>query len=66
MFKNDVRLMRYQDAGQFYWGTFQNWMKRKSIIDKPSRCFILKNYEAIDINTSKDWNKAKKLYKRKK
>ena len=44
----------------------KNWMKRKSIIDKPSRCFILKNYEAIDINTSKDWNKAKKLYKRKK
>ena len=65
-FKNDSRLMRYQDAGQFYWGTLQNWMKRKSIVDKSSRCFILKNYEAIDINTSKDWNKAKKLYKRKK
>ena len=66
LFKNDSRLIRYQDAGQFYWGTFENWMKKKSIIDKPSRCFILKNYEAIDINTSKDWNKAKKLYKRKK
>ena len=63
LLKNNSKLIRYQDAGQFYWGTLQNWIKKKSIIDKSSRCFILKNYEAIDINTSKDWGKAKKLRK---
>ena len=53
----------YHDAGQFYWGTLNNWIKGKSIIDKSSKCFILKDYEAIDINFIEDWNKAKMLFK---
>ena len=66
LLKNNIRFNRYQDSGQFYWGTLQNWLKKKSIIDISSKCFVLKEHEAIDINTNEDWNKAKKLYKRKK
>tara|TARA_X000000950_G_scaffold281733_1_gene379091 strand:- start:680 stop:1339 length:660 start_codon:yes stop_codon:yes gene_type:complete len=66
IFSNKSKLIRYQDTGQFYWGTLKNWLEKKSIIDKSSKCFVLKDNEAIDINTYDDWNKAEKFYKRKK
>lgn len=61
--KNNKSTYLYKDSGQFYWGTLNNWIKGKSIIDKSSKCFILKDYEAIDINFIEDWNKAKMLFK---
>ena len=63
--KNDNFTVNYQDSGQFYWGTLGNWLKKKKIIDKSSKCFAVGDQDAIDINTNEDWNKAKKLFKKK-
>lgn len=63
--KNDYLMDNYQDSGQFYYGTLGNWVKKKKIIDKSSKCFALGDQDAIDINTIEDWNKAKKLFKKK-
>ena len=64
-FTNDKTLNRYQDSGQFYWGTLNNWIKQKRIIDKSNKCFILKKNQAIDINYPADWINAKKMFKNK-
>ena len=52
----------YNDAGQFYLASVDNWIKKKDI-DKQKNILIEIN-ESIDIDNSKDWKKIKKIYEK--
>ena len=56
----------YHDAGQFYWGKPENWVKEKIIFNKNSSIIKIPYLQFIDINYRDDWDIAKKLYKLKK
>lgn len=53
----------YHDAGQFYWGKEQTWLKEKIIFNKRSKIIEIEYLNFMDINYLKDFNIAKKLYK---
>jgi len=53
----------YHDAGQFYWGKEQTWLKEKMIFNKRSKIIEIEYLNFMDINYLKDFNIAKKLYK---
>lgn len=52
----------YLDAGQFYWGTKESWLKRKSIFSGTGTFFELPDNSSIDIDTIEDWEMAEKIY----
>ena len=56
----------FYDVGQFYWGRISSWLKRIPIFGKNSTVILLSNEKALDIDTKKDWLKAKKLWKKRK
>jgi len=53
----------YHDAGQFYWGCPEQWLKNNSIFQKNSVIYPLERYEAVDINVKEDLELAKILFK---
>ena len=53
----------YHDAGQFYWGREQTWLKEKIIFNKRSKTVEVDYLNFMDINYLKDLNIAKKLYR---
>jgi len=53
----------YHDAGQFYWGTVNAWVKKKMIFSKNSLIINIKSHLAQDIDTIDDWKKAELKYK---
>jgi pseudaminic acid cytidylyltransferase len=53
----------YHDAGQFYWGTAHMWLKNKNILNKSPVTYILKQYEAFDIDNEEDLQLIKKISK---
>ncbi len=63
--KHKILKLNFKDAGQFYWGTRNNWLHKKSLISYESIIYKLKQNEAVDINTMRDWREALKLFKRK-
>ena len=46
----------YQDAGQFYWGSTESWIKNKSILGTECRAVKLNKYEVIDVDDIEDMN----------
>jgi N-acylneuraminate cytidylyltransferase len=46
----------FQDAGQFYWGSKESWLNRKSILGADCRAVKLKKYEVIDVDEIEDMN----------
>ncbi len=54
----------FYDAGQFYWGKINSWLKKIPIFGKKSSVILLPNEKTIDINTKKDWLKAIELWKK--
>lgn len=56
---NDV----YHDAGQFYWGKSDTFIKKKRVITSKSIIYEISNKRVIDIDTMDDWNYAKLLFK---
>ena len=46
----------YQDAGQFYWGSTESWIKYKSILGTECRAVKLNKYEVIDVDDIEDMN----------
>jgi pseudaminic acid cytidylyltransferase len=46
----------FQDAGQFYWGSTESWLNRKSILGADCRAVKLKKYEVIDVDEIEDMN----------
>ena len=53
----------YHDAGQFYWGTSDNWLKNNVIFNKKSSIVEIPYLNFTDINHLDDWKIAEKLFK---
>jgi len=53
----------YHDAGQFYWGTKDNWLKHDKIFFKKSAIIEVPYLDFIDINYPSDWKIAERLFK---
>ena len=53
----------YHDAGQFYWGSSDAWLKKKKIFSKYSSIINIQNHLVQDIDTIEDWKKAELKYK---
>ena len=53
----------YLDAGQFWYASTKIWKKSKTVYDKKS-FFMPTNLGSSDINTIKDWNNVRKIFKK--
>ncbi len=52
----------FYDAGQFYWGTGSAWLTEKNI-HSSGVGLTIPHWQAIDIDTNEDWDRAELLYK---
>ncbi|VVQ27724.1 CMP-N,N'-diacetyllegionaminic acid synthase [Pseudomonas fluorescens] len=52
----------YQDAGQFYWGRTEAWLRGDVLFSSASLPVILPRYLVQDIDTPEDWKRAEYLY----
>lgn len=52
----------YHDAGQFYWGKKEAFLKRKSIFSKHSKVVLLPRIRVQDIDTLEDWDYAEAIF----
>ncbi|KAB0499758.1 pseudaminic acid cytidylyltransferase [Pseudomonas vancouverensis] len=52
----------YQDAGQFYWGRSEAWLRGEVLYSPRSLPVILPRYLVQDIDTPEDWTRAEYLY----
>jgi N-acylneuraminate cytidylyltransferase len=52
----------YQDAGQFYWGRREAWLRGDALYSPLSLPVILPRYLVQDIDTVEDWKRAEYLY----
>jgi pseudaminic acid cytidylyltransferase len=50
----------YYDAGQFYWGKKQAWLKNPRIHSNGIG-YEIPNWRAVDIDTPEDWDRAERL-----
>tara|TARA_X000000950_G_C13856066_1_gene636597 strand:+ start:121 stop:819 length:699 start_codon:yes stop_codon:yes gene_type:complete len=53
----------YHDAGQFYWGSLDTWVKKKETFNKYSYPIILPRWRVQDIDTIEDWERAELIMK---
>ena len=51
------------DAGQFYWGTIDAWIKKKVFFENHSFPQIIPSWRVHDIDTEEDWMRAELIYK---
>ncbi len=73
LFNNKYKNFRSQDlptsfidAGQFYWGNINSWVKKDSIYSSNTTAIVRNKNFYIDINEKKDWKKAEKIFKKRK
>lgn len=52
----------YQDAGQFYWGRTQGWLRGDPVFSEHSLPLVLPRHFVQDIDTAQDWVRAEYLY----
>lgn len=52
----------YQDAGQFYWGRSEAWLRGDALFCECSLPLILPRHFVQDIDTAEDWTRAEYLY----
>lgn len=52
----------YQDAGQFYWGRSDAWLRGDVLYSPQSLPVFLPRYLVQDIDTPEDWKRAEYLY----
>ncbi|WIE52157.1 pseudaminic acid cytidylyltransferase [Pseudomonas sp. GM17] len=52
----------YQDAGQFYWGRSESWLRGDLVFSPLSLPVILPRHLVQDIDTEEDWLRAEYLY----
>lgn len=52
----------YQDAGQFYWGRSEAWLRGEVMYSPASLPVILPRHLVQDIDTLEDWKRAEYLY----
>lgn len=53
----------FHDAGQFYWGREDTWIKENVIFNKKSKIVEIDYLNYLDINYLEDFKLAKQLYK---
>lgn len=53
----------YHDAGQFYWGRTDAWLKGLQVFSNDSVPIILPRHLVQDIDTPEDWRRAELMYK---
>ncbi len=54
---------RYHDAGQFYWGDTEKFLKEKRLYAYDSLPIVLPRHLVVDIDTPEDWVRAEIMYK---
>ncbi|KAE9645759.1 pseudaminic acid cytidylyltransferase [Pseudomonas sp. PB106] len=52
----------FQDAGQFYWGRSEAWLRGEVLYSPASLPVILPRHLVQDIDTPQDWKRAEYLY----
>jgi N-acylneuraminate cytidylyltransferase len=52
----------FQDAGQFYWGRSDAWLRGDALFSTASLPVILPRHLVQDIDTTEDWKRAEYLY----
>jgi N-acylneuraminate cytidylyltransferase len=52
----------FQDAGQFYWGRCEAWLRGEVLYSPASLPVILPRHLVQDIDTPEDWKRAEYLY----
>lgn len=52
----------FQDAGQFYWGRREAWLRGEVLYSPASLPVILPRHLVQDIDTPQDWKRAEYLY----
>jgi N-acylneuraminate cytidylyltransferase len=52
----------FQDAGQFYWGRSEAWLRGDVLYSPASLPVILPRHLVQDIDTAEDWQRAEYLY----
>lgn len=52
----------FQDAGQFYWGRSEAWLRGDALFSPASLPVILPRHLVQDIDTLEDWTRAEYLY----
>ncbi|MVV51317.1 pseudaminic acid cytidylyltransferase [Pseudomonas sp. PB120] len=52
----------FQDAGQFYWGRSDAWLRGDALFSTASLPVILPRHLVQDIDTAEDWKRAEYLY----
>ncbi|MGP6460884.1 pseudaminic acid cytidylyltransferase [Pseudomonas parakoreensis] len=52
----------FQDAGQFYWGRSEAWLRGEVLYSSASLPVILPRHLVQDIDTPQDWKRAEYLY----
>lgn len=54
--------LAYHDAGQFYWGKAEAWLKNPKI-HSGGIGYVIPNWRVVDIDTDEDWLRAERLLK---
>jgi N-acylneuraminate cytidylyltransferase len=52
----------YHDAGQFYWGLSEAWLKERPIFSSVAAPLVLPRYRVQDIDTWEDWERAERMF----
>ena len=52
----------FHDAGQFYWGKVDSWLKKNCLYSSESFGFDLPRRRAIDVDNMEDLNLLKKIF----
>ncbi len=53
----------YHDAGQFYWGTVQAWLRSGQPYEQSVVPVLLPPYRVQDIDTLEDWRRAELMFR---
>ena len=59
---NGDKINIYYDAGQFYWGKTETWLKKIPMFTSKSSIIKIDRSKSQDINTMEDWKFAKFLF----
>jgi pseudaminic acid cytidylyltransferase len=53
----------FHDAGQFYWGKTEAWLKQETLFSKKSYPIKIPRWRVQDIDTAEDWIRAEAIFK---
>ena len=53
----------FHDAGQFYWGLTDAWLKNKPVISENATPLLIPRNRVQDIDTLEDWQIAERMFK---